>query len=113
MPAMTAAIDLDFLTNDGQVHNLSGHNRGLEARGALDLDKLDVAAEPVDVAIPDHIYSISPSFVQGLFSASVKAFGNNPSDFFGHYRIQASDLVRRQIERAMSNITMGTGLPRL
>lgn len=103
---MMQTIDLDRLTGNGKVHNLSGHVRGLAARTEFGLDDLDTASAQVRVIVPDHVYSLSPSFVQGLFSASVKALGNNPETFFSHYEIVASDLVRRQIDRAMLNITL-------
>lgn len=103
-------IDLEELTGNGKVHNLSGHVRGLAARNAFGLDALDAAGDPVQVIVPDHVYSLSPSFVQGLFSASVKAVGNDPSAFFSRYLIVASDLVRRQIDRAMANITLDRDL---
>lgn len=99
-------IDLDRLTGNGKVHNLSGHVRGLAARNEFGLDALDAAGDPVRVVVPEHVYSLSPSFVQGLFSASVRALGNDPTAFFSHYQIVASELVRRQIDRAMQNITL-------
>lgn len=100
---MTLEVDLDVLTQ-GKVHNLSGHERGLAARTLFALDMLDQASQPVEVRIPEHIYGISPSFIQGLFSASVIALGSSKDAFFEHYRLVATDLVRRQFDRGLSAI---------
>lgn len=102
---MSGQINLDALTGGGKVHNLSGHTRGLAARDLFKLDDLDSgASDPVLVVVPDHIYSVSPSFIQGLFSASVRKLGNDKCRFYNHYRIVGTDLIMRQIERGMSAI---------
>lgn len=100
---MAALINLDELTA-GKVHNLSGHMRGLAARQHFDLDQLDICDEPVEVIVPEHIYGLSPSFVQGLFAASVQRLGNDRETFLRHYRFRATDLVKRQLERGLSAI---------
>lgn len=100
---MTQAVNLDVLTQ-GKVHNLSGHERGLAARQLFELDQLDKLDGPVEILVPDHIYGVSPSFIQGLLSASVKALGSNRDRFFEHYHLIATDLVRRQFDRGLSAI---------
>lgn len=100
---MTLAINLDALT-EGKVHNLSGHERGLAARRHFDLDRLDKVDDMIEIVVPDHIYGVSPSFVQGLLSASVRQLGATREGFFDHYRLVASDLVQRQFDRGLSAI---------
>ena len=97
------AVDLDVLTQ-GKVHNLSGHERGLAARKHFALDQLDQLNELVEIRVPDHIYGVSPSFVQGLLSASVHSLGSTRDGFFRHYKLVASDLVKRQFDRGLSAI---------
>jgi hypothetical protein len=97
-------IDINELTGNGKIHTLSGHPKGLAARRKFGLDGLDKEGAIVDVVVPDHLYGLSPSFVQGLFTASVRFFGNSRERFFQHYRFQASDLVMRQINRGMDAI---------
>jgi len=100
---MTLAIDLEVLTQ-GRVHNLSGHERGLAAREHFRLDELDKAGEAVEIRVPEHIYGVSPSFIQGLLSESVQSLGSTREAFFSHYHLIASDLVRRQFDRGLSAI---------
>lgn len=97
---MTDAIDLEVLT-EGKVHNLSGHERGLAARRYFNLDALDESIGEVEIRVPEHIYGVSPSFVQGLLSESVKKLGSTREGFSSHYKLVASDLVRRQFDRGL------------
>ncbi len=109
---MANQINLDELTGGGKIHNLSGHNRGLAARNLFRLDTYDASPseDEVEVLIPNHIYSVSPSFVQGLFSRSVQKLGNSRTRFYSRYNIVASDLVKRQIERGMAAILTNRNL---
>lgn len=99
-----AMIDLDRLTDNGRVHNLSGHDRGIAARQAFELDRYDEEAGIVEIVVPDHIYAVSPSFVQGLLSGSFRRVGFDKATFFSRYTLVASDLVRRQFDRGISAI---------
>ncbi|KXU29218.1 hypothetical protein A0J57_18230 [Sphingobium sp. 22B] len=99
------AIDLEELTGAGKVHNLSGRERGLAARELFKLDQLDADAQPVDVLVPDYVYSLTPSFVQGFFGASVKAFGYDTERFKSHFRFKAPSIVMQQLERGLAAIT--------
>jgi hypothetical protein len=103
-------IDIEQLTGNGKVHTLSGHSKGLAARKKFDLDGLDQENVSVDVVVPDHLFGLSPSFVQGLFTASVRFFGNSRERFFAHYNFQASDLAMRQINRGMDAILTNRSL---
>ena len=97
-------IDLDVLTENGKVHNLSGHERGLAAREKFALDRYDGEGAQVEIRVPDHIYAVSPSFVQGLLAASVQKLGLNRDAFFARYHLTASDLIKRQFDRGISAI---------
>lgn len=99
-----AMIDLDLLTENGKVHNLSGHERGVAARQAFRLDQFDERAEAVEIRVPDHIYAVSPSFVQGLLAASLQRVGLNRDAFFAQYTLVATDLIKRQFDRGISAI---------
>lgn len=96
-------VDLDVLTGGGAVHNLSGHERGLHARLQFQLDNFDEAKNKVVIKVPDHIYGLSPSFVQGLLSASVLALGSRDA-FFSFYSIMGSELIQRQFDRGLDAI---------
>ncbi|PHQ63059.1 MAG: hypothetical protein COC10_08145 [Sphingobium sp.] len=99
------AIDLEQLTGAGKVHNLSGRERGLAARELFDLDKLDADAQPVDVIVPEYVYSLTPSFVQGFFGQSVRTFEYDTERFKAHFRFRAPSIVLQQLERGLAAIT--------
>ncbi|MGT2513431.1 hypothetical protein ACVOMT_03500 [Sphingomonas panni] len=106
-------IDLNTLTNNGEVHNLSGHDRGVAARAAFGLDRLDREEGMVEIRVPDHVYAVSPSFVQGLLATSVQNLGRTREGFFTRYRLSASDLIKRQFERGISAILTNRDLSTL
>ncbi len=99
------SIDLEELTGAGKVHNLSGRERGLAARELFQLDKLDAEPSPVDVIVPEYVYSLTPSFVQGFFGESVKAFNYDTNRFKSHFRFRAPSIVMQQLERGLAAIT--------
>lgn len=95
-------IELKALTGDGQVHSLSGQERGVEARRHFNLDELDLSEEPVAVEIPDDIDAISPSFFQGMFAKSlVERFDRDEDQFLRHYSFEAPTHVLAQIQRGI------------
>lgn len=102
-------LDLNRLTQDSSVRNLSGHERGVAARAMFELDTLDRADEPVRVVIPRDVYTLTPSFFQGMFSESVKALGCERSRFLAHYKFDASAIVMRQIDRGIDTVGMRRG----
>jgi hypothetical protein len=99
-----AAIDLEELTR-GKVHNLSGRLRGLAARERFGLDGIDLAGHPVEIRIPDYIYAVTPSFIQGLFGPSLKFLQFNVQAFRNAYRFVAPAIVLEQLERGIAAIT--------
>lgn len=101
---MTATINLEELTGAGKVHNLSGRLRGQAAREKFQLDDLDKAEDEVEVIVPSYIYSVTPSFFQGLFGDSVRAFDNDVQRFRKHFRFTAPAIVMQQVERGLSAI---------
>jgi len=97
-------IDLNILTDNGKVHNLSGHDRGLAARQMFGLDAFDEGESQVEIHVPEHIYAVSPSFVQGLLAASLQKVGLSLEAFSHRYTLVASDLIKRQFDRGISAI---------
>lgn len=69
-------IDLTVLTQN-KVRMLTGHQRGVASRDHFNLDFLEQAEEQIVVIAPDNLETITPSFVQGLFAATVKRFGGD------------------------------------
>lgn len=95
-------IDLGSLTGDGKVRNLSGHDKGSAARAKFGLDSVDASPKAVTVVVPSYVYAISSSFVQGMFSPSLRSLGSMDA-FFKHYRFDASASIIRQIERGLAS----------
>lgn len=98
-----ASIDLEVLTQ-GKVHNLSGRLRGLAAREMFGLDQIDEAGDVVQVRIPDYVYAVTPSFIQGLFGRSVERRGGREQDFRRSFSFIAPAVVLDQVEKGLSAI---------
>lgn len=96
-----AHVDLK-LFGKGQVRVLIGHDKGLAAREALRLDELDQRGEVVTVSIPATLRTLTPSFVQGLFAASIKRFGE--VEFFKHYRFEAPSHIIGDIRAGVDRV---------
>lgn len=95
-----AQIMLNELTKD-QVRSLSGQERGVNARAYFHIDELDQQAQPVVVIVPDELDSLSPSFLQGMFSLSIRTMGADR--FRQHYVFDASPAILFQVDRAIKN----------
>ena len=95
-------IDLEELTGAGRVQNLSGRLRGLAAREKFHLEEMDRSGEMVEVRVPDYVYSMTPSFFQGLFGSSVHALGDDERLFRERFRFVAPAIVLQQIERGLA-----------
>lgn len=110
---MDKLVDLEKLTK-GEVHNLSGHDRGLAARNLFELDALDKSLgenEKIVIRVPDYVYGVSPSFVQGFLATSVHSLGDDRDLFFMRFDLDASELVVRQFERGLANILIDRSEP--
>jgi hypothetical protein len=94
-------IDLGTLTGGGKVRNLSGHDKGVAARQKFQLTELDLTDDPIEILVPDYMYAVSSSFVQGMFAESLSALGSRDA-FFNHYRFNANSSMIRQIERGLA-----------
>lgn len=101
-------IDLGELTSEGEIRNLTGHERGVLARQHYKLDDLDAGTEAVTVLVPVAVYTLTPSFFQGMFAESVQKFGTREA-FLNHYRFDASTLIMRQVERGIVGSQMRRG----
>ncbi len=101
-------INLKKLTNDGEVKNLSGHERGVAARKLFGLDEADAAHDVVHVIVPDDIYSLTASFFQGMFAESVRKAGNRDG-FLKQYLFDAQPVVLKQVDRGIEASLMRRG----
>lgn len=79
---------------------LSGREKGAEIRNRLSLDKIDKDHEPMEVIIPEELYSINSSFFLGLFGPSVKSFGE--AGFKDKYIFMGNDILKDDIDDGIS-----------
>lgn len=101
---MSTEIELARLTK-GEVRTLSGQDRGVEARQMFALDALDATTDPVLVRVPDDLDAVTPSFVQGMFSKSIKRFQSRDA-FLAHYRFVANAAILHQVDAGIRNSLM-------
>ncbi|WP_260482356.1 hypothetical protein [Sphingomicrobium flavum] len=97
-------VDLAPLTKEGRVRNLSGRIRGLAARVALGIDGHDSDEAIHEIIIPDFIYAVTPSFIQGMLGDSFAALDSNLEMFRHRYRFVASPSVLSQVEKGIDAI---------
>lgn len=93
-------IELNELTRNGEVHNLSGHDRGQAARQKFRIAELDATEEAVVVNVPSYVYTITPSFFQGMFAESVRHLGDRDR-FLARYSFRADPVVLQQIDKGI------------
>jgi hypothetical protein len=98
---MMKMINLDSLTNDGRVRNLTGHERGLAARAKFDLSNLDKSNDIIEVHVSNNIDAITVSFFQGMFAESVKFAG---AGFLVKFHFHASTRVMEQVMRGVQRV---------
>nr|WP_278377167.1 hypothetical protein [Brucella anthropi] len=101
-------ISLNELTNNGEVRNLSGHERGSAARNKFHIGELDTNEELVVIEVPAYIYTITPSFFQGMFAESVRRLGSRER-FLEKYSFNADPVVLDQIEKGIRISLMQRG----
>ena len=107
---MTKQIDLAPLTAGGAVAVISGRERGEGARRDFDLPGLDTLEETINVLVPEHVRAITPSFVLGMFGASVVQCGTIEK-FFDKFHFDAKPHIVSQIRRgAQYSLLKGTAL---
>lgn len=95
-----ADIELSQLTQ-GEVRSLSGQERGVAARAKYELDAIDERGEAV-VVHARGLSAVTPSFLQGMFSKSIKRWGGR-EEFLAHYQFDADSGVLHQVDKAITN----------
>ena len=95
-------IDLKELTR-GEVRNLSGQERGVEARAFFRLDEVDGMPDAIRVIVPGDLDGLTTSFFQGMFAKSVRRLGSREA-FLAHYHFDAGPLILLQIERGLRTL---------
>lgn len=102
---MSPTISFEAVTKNGAVKNLSGKQRGIDARRAFNLDLMDNINDKVIIEIPSYIYSISTSFFLGLFSDSFCKF-RDAHNFLNHYEFKATPEIMNQVMHSVGRCLM-------
>jgi len=81
------------------AHIYTGYEKGLDMRFTFALDEFDgMTGEMVTVKFPENTYSVSSSFMRGLFEGSMKS-AKTESEFLSRYRVEGPKIV---VENFMS-----------
>ena len=92
---MQQMIDLTKYTGRDEII-LSGRPKGEELRQKLNLEKMDSEADAIKIIIPQHIVSLNSSFFLGLFTESVKKFGEE--GFRSKYFFECRPILMKDID---------------
>ncbi len=98
-------IDLTDVTAGGAIMNLSGKEKGEDARKHYHVDEYDKNGNQVIVKVPKDLRGMSTSFFLGLFSKSVK-FCGSPNAFYDRFKFDARPTVLKQINRGVDRSLM-------
>jgi len=98
-------ISLQDLTENGDVRNLAGYERGRAAREKYQLDDFDRTGEKVYIVIPDDVYTITVPFFLGMVFESVHKAGSW-ENFLNKFKFDAPVALLRQIDRGVRSSLM-------
>lgn len=90
---------IDFATLGGPV--FTGRMRGEQLRERLSVERLDDTDAAVEVKIPDSTYSLSSSFILGLFGKSVVRAGSK-QEFYRKYKFTSNPMFKDIIDSCVT-----------
>jgi hypothetical protein len=105
---MPPKVKLDLgLVRAAGTRTFTGQPRGKKARADLRVNKLESEDVEVEVLVPADTYSVSPSFILGMFSPSIEALGRE--EFlkkydFSSWPVELRGAVDEAIERVRSGV---------
>src|SRR5437899_1189870 len=86
---MPRIIDLGAYRTEGTLV-FAGRDRGKLVRSKAALEEADRDADPVEIRVPDDIFSITSSFFLGMFGPSIQKLGADA--FTTHYLFVGKDI---------------------
>ena len=92
---MQETIDLSKYAGQEEIV-LSGRPKGEELRRKLDLAGKETQADVIKIIVPQHVVSLNSSFFLGLFTDSVRRFGEE--GFRSKYCFECRPILMRDIE---------------
>lgn len=78
---------------------IAGRKEGRRQRRIWKLDKLEKKYDKIDINIDPKFQFMSISFIQGMFSKSVKKLGK--VDFYDKYTFNCSEHIKKEIANEM------------
>lgn len=107
MNEMGTPVIIDFSTLEGPV--FTGRPRGEQLRKVFHVDEYDNADTEVEVRIPVSTYSISSSFILGMFGQSIVRAGSK-DQFYKKYHFESSALFKGIIDSCVTRALQDKGL---
>jgi GTP-dependent phosphoenolpyruvate carboxykinase len=96
---MSKNVIIDFAALEGPV--FTGRPRGEALRQKLKVEEFDATDTHVEVKIPDSTYSISSSFILGLFGKSVVRAGSKQA-FYKKYHFTSNSLFQGIVDSCVT-----------
>jgi hypothetical protein len=96
---MSKNLIIDFEVLGGPV--FTGRPRGEKMREALHVEDIDASDAQVEVKIPETTYSISSSFILGLFGKSVVKAGSKEA-FYKKYHFDTNELFQGVVDSCVT-----------
>jgi GTP-dependent phosphoenolpyruvate carboxykinase len=96
---MNNTVIIDFDKLGGPV--FTGRPRGENLRATLKVEQIDDSDTQVEVKIPDSTYSISSSFILGLFGRSVVKAGSKEA-FYKKYHFKSNELFQGIVDSCVT-----------
>lgn len=84
----------DIIKNDTKV--ISGRENGQKARKKYKLDIEDLNIDPVEIHIPNDIFSVTSSFILGMFGPSIRRFLKE--GFYKKYVFVCDNTIKENID---------------
>ena len=95
--------DLNTITANGRVKSLSGRDKGEALRANWELGELEKQNNTIIfIKIPEGMYNLAPSFIQGLFSETVYNIGKE--GFVSKYQFSPKQLIVNQIHLVIEKL---------
>jgi hypothetical protein len=91
----------------------TGQPRGKDARARLKIQSFDRADVLVDVVVPLDTYSVSPSFILGMFTPSIETLGRKgflEKYNFSSWPPELHDAVDEAVDRVLSRGNVLAGI---
>lgn len=96
---MSETVIIDFSKFEGPV--FTGRPRGEKLRETLHIERYDEGDTVIEVSIPETTYSISSSFILGLFGRSVVKAGSKQA-FYKKFHFKTNEMFQSVVDSCVT-----------